>query len=407
VRPSFNTERLAILFIVPFFEEAWGYGGIPRACALLAHGLAARGHDVTVCTTDARDARSRLPPGRRAASGLEVRVFRNLSNHAAYHWQLFLPIGLDCFLGRQVARFDVAHIHGVRHLLGVAAARRLARARVPFVVQPHGTAPRIERRRALKWLFDALFGNSLDRAGRVIAVSVAERSWLERLGTGRSRLALLPNPVEEPPAAARAGGDAWRRALGLHGAQLIVFLGKITPRKRVDVLVHAFALLARARPELALVIAGNEMGAGVDLRALAARLGLAARVHFTGQVDGARRFEVLAAADLVAYPSEHEVFGLVPLEALSCGTPVLVSDDCGAGEAIAQIGGGRAVAVAGPDAIAAALGAMLDDLPAWRAAAARAPANVAAHHGRDAVALKLEHIYHELLDRRPCPPAAA
>jgi len=392
----FNTERLAILFVVPYFEDAWGYGGIPRACGLLARGLVARGHRVTVCTTDAGDERSRAPARVGATDGLDVLVFPNRSNRAAYDWQLFLPVGLDAYLGKHAGRFDVAHIHGMRHLLGTMAARHLIRAGVPYVLQPHGTAARIERRRALKWLFDVTVGGKvLAGARRVIAVSAAERGWLERLGVSPSRLAVLPNPIEAPPSDVQVGASTFRRRLGADGARarLVVFLGKITPRKRVDVLLRAFAALARSRPELALVIAGNEMGAGTDLRALAERLGVSPRVHFTGLMTGARRFEALAAADLVAYPSEHEVFGLVPLEALGCGTPVLVSDDCGAGEIVARVGGGRAVPVAAPGALAVALGEMLDALPAWRTAAAGARTSLEASFGRDVVARQLESAY--------------
>jgi glycosyltransferase involved in cell wall biosynthesis len=394
-----NPARLAILFVVPYFEDAWGYGGIPRASALLAHALAARGHQVTVCTTDAGSSGARARP--RPADGLDVQLFPNLSNRAAYHWQLFLPVGLDRFLRRNAARFDVAHIHGLHHLPGALAARRLLRAGVPFVLQPHGTAPRIERRRALKWLFDVTVGGDpLGRAARVLAVSAVERAGLERLGVGPARLVTVTNPVETPPAEATASGRALRRRLGLDDSELIVFLGKMTPRKRVDVLIRAFAALAPARPGLRLLVAGNDLGAGVDLPALAARLGVGPRVHFAGLVTGAERFAVLAAADLVAYPSAHEVFGLVPLEALGCGTPVLVSDDSGAAEVLAGLGGGRAVPVGSAAALAAALAEMLDALASWRAAAARARPLVPARHDAGVVAAALEPVYRDVVAGR-------
>ena len=85
---------LRILHVVPYYEHAWAYGGVPRVATTLTRGLARRGHDVTVCTTDAGDATTRAPqphtphpgPGR-----LDVHVFRNLSNRLAYRWQLFTP----------------------------------------------------------------------------------------------------------------------------------------------------------------------------------------------------------------------------------------------------------------------------------------------------------------------------
>src|SRR5262249_58346702 len=136
---------------------------------------------------------------------------RTPPTRAASRWPLFPPAGLDSFLRAQVERFDVAHIHGMRHLPGALAARRLRRARVPYVVQPHGTAPRIERRRALKWLFDATLGRGvLEGARRVIAVSVAEPDGLERLGVASARPALFPNPGGAPPPRAPARPPASR-----------------------------------------------------------------------------------------------------------------------------------------------------------------------------------------------------
>src|SRR5437867_1263362 len=142
---------LRILHVTPYFADAWAYGGIPRVVTTLTRGLARRGHAVTVCTTDARDASARVPSGdARTADGVDVRIFPNFSNRLAYHLQLFLPIGFDRFLRSHAAAFDIAHLHACRNLLGVMAARRLRAAGVPYVLEPNGTAPLNERRRVAK-----------------------------------------------------------------------------------------------------------------------------------------------------------------------------------------------------------------------------------------------------------------
>ena len=100
-------RRLRILHVTPYFSDAWAYGGIPRVASALARGLAERGHDVTVCATDAFTAEARLANAARTARfrphalfrtshGVTVRVFPNLSNRLAYQ-QLFAPIGLGAF----------------------------------------------------------------------------------------------------------------------------------------------------------------------------------------------------------------------------------------------------------------------------------------------------------------------
>ena len=261
---------------------------------MLTRGLAARGHRLTVCTTDAADATSRLAaPAASGRADVEVHVFPNLSNALAYHGQLFLPRGLGAFLRRRAGDFDVAHLHGCHHLPGAIAARWLRRAGVPYVLTPNGTAPRIERRRLAKYLFDVTVGRRvLPGAARVVAVSQAEVGQLRALGVEGERIEQIPNAVEEPAeseeAAPRrvhagrvhAGPERFRRRFGLAGRQpIVLYLGKLTPRKRVGSLVEAFARLPAAGGGARLVIAGNDMGAGAGVRRRIRRLGCGQRGH--------------------------------------------------------------------------------------------------------------------------------
>jgi len=145
---------LRILHVTPYFQNAWGYGGIPRIATTLTRQLALRGHQVTVCTTDAADAERRsapFTPEPGEPGAVDVRMFPNLSNRLAYHAQVFLPRGLSGYLSRHATCFDIAHLHACRNLPVSLAARQLSRARVPYVLAPNGTAPRIERRREAKW----------------------------------------------------------------------------------------------------------------------------------------------------------------------------------------------------------------------------------------------------------------
>src|SRR5207245_10730997 len=132
-----------------------------------------------------------------------------------------------------------------------------------------------------------------------------------------------PNPVDLDEFRQPIGRGACRRRHALESARVVLFLGKLTPRKRVDVLMHAFARLGR--PDARLVIAGNDMGAGAGLRSLARALGIEERTRFTGLVRGVDRLEALADADVVVYPSQDEVLGLVAVAALLPGLPVLAA----------------------------------------------------------------------------------
>jgi glycosyltransferase involved in cell wall biosynthesis len=91
------------------------------------------------------------------------------------------------------------------------------------------------------------------------------------------------------------------------------------------------------------VIAGNDMGYASHIRRLIREFRLEKRVLWTGLLDDARKFEALTDADLTVYPSVNEAFGLVPLESILSGTPVIVCDDDGCGQIIRKTGAGDLV----------------------------------------------------------------
>jgi glycosyltransferase involved in cell wall biosynthesis len=112
---------------------------------------------------------------------------------------------------------------------------------------------------------------------------------------------------------------------------------------------------------------------------------------------GQERLDALADADIVVYPSQDEVFGLVPLEALLSGTPVIVADDSGCGEIIRQTGGGQVVPTGNVDALARAIGAMLEARADWRAATEPAAGRIRAAFGEDDVCARVEALYSEMV----------
>ena len=401
--------RLRLLHVTPYYRDAWAYGGIPRVATVLSETLSRRGHQVTVCTTDARDGVARLSPpdglrGRAAAwpvqrtdAGVELRVFPNVSNRLAHRWQLFWPVGLASYLRRHAGDFDVAHLHACHNVPGAIAARQLRRGGVPYVLAPNGTAPwRLERRRLAKRLFDATVGRStIPGAARVLAVSDAEARQLAALGVSRHAIDIVPNPMDLSEFDDRSPRGWLRQRLGVSAGPLVLYLGTLTPRKRIDVLVAAVARLRVPRPRL--VIAGDDLGSGPMLRRLVHRLGLDASTSFTGLLRGRDRLRALVDADVVVYPSEHEAFGLVPLEALLVGVPVIVADDSGCGETVGDLGGGLLVPPGDRDALAAAIARVLESRSDWSGPVAAAAGRIRRRFAPDAVSEQLESIYRAVL----------
>jgi glycosyltransferase involved in cell wall biosynthesis len=323
-------------------------------------------------------------------------MFPNLSNRVAYHLQFFTPVGLRAHLKHTAATFDVAHVHACHNLPGVIAAAQLSRVGVPYVVSPNGTARPIERRVLAKRVFGLTAGRRmLADAARVIAVSPAEGAQLRALGVDESAIAQIPNPIDESEFNRIPDGARFRATLDVGRCPVLLFLGKLTPRKGVDHLVRAFASLDRS--EAVLIIAGNDMGAGAAIGSLVRSLGLERRVLRPGLLTGTARLDALAAANVVIYPSRDEIFGLVPLEALLCGTPVVVCGDSGCGEVIGATGGGLVVPHGNRQALADAIESILTNERLWRRRAAMAGDVARQAFGADGVCRQLEALYAEVV----------
>jgi glycogen(starch) synthase len=221
----------------------------------------------------------------------------------------------------------------------------------------------------------------------------------------RERIRVIPNGIRLDEFDHLPERGTFRRARGLGEAPLVVFVGKITPRKGVDVLIRAAALLPES---VRFVIAGNFMMPEKPIRRLVAELGLEARVQFPGLLLGDDRNAAYADADVVAYPSTDEIFGLVAAEALMCRTPVVVCDDSGCGEVVRDAGGGLLVPYGDPKALAGALQSLLADSARRLACATRGRQFVVENLSWEAVAGQTLALYRDVLagGAGSAPPAA-
>jgi glycosyltransferase involved in cell wall biosynthesis len=383
---------LRILMVVPYFYPAWAYGGIPRLAYGLSRALVERGHHVTVVTTDALDRTSRTASGREEIGGVVVRRLPNLSNYLAYDHQLFLPRGARAVLEEEVAQADVVHLHGFWHLLNNAAVAAVGKTPRPVVMTPNGTLPILERKEGIKKIWDAVLGRPVRSAvDRWIAVSRSEVNQFARAGVPAEDVHVIFNGLDLGEFEALPEGGEFRRQEGLGAAPLVLYLGKLTPRKGVDHLVEAMARLRRT--DAVLVVAGNDMGVGAALARQTERLGLQRRVRFVGLLTGQERLAALADADLLVYPSTDEIFGLVPFEGLLCGTPAVVSDDCGCGELVARARAGELVRYGQPEGLARSIDGLLDDDARRSRMVARGREFIRSHFAWPRIALQTESVY--------------
>ncbi|MEE2828887.1 MAG: glycosyltransferase family 4 protein [Myxococcota bacterium] len=390
---------LKILVVVPYFYPAWAYGGIPRLAYGLCRSLLERGHQVTVVTTDALDREDRAPPGLSDLAGIPVHRLPNLSNRLAYDHQLFLPRGARALLQDLVREADIVHLHGYWHLLNNAAVGAAREQKCPVVMTPNGTLPILERKQGVKRLWDLALGRPVRQAvDQWIAVSRAEVNQFARAGLDSERVHLVFNGLDLGEFEALPDAGLFRAQHQIGSGPMILYLGKLTPRKGVGHLLEAISQVRSQ--EVTLVVAGNDMGVGARLARKAEDLGLGQRARFVGLLTGEERLSALADADLLVYPSTDEIFGLVPFEGLLCGTPAVVSDDCGCGELVAQARAGELVRYGRPEALARSIDGLLDDEGRRRRMVARGRAFIERNFAWPRIALQTEAVYKAALRSR-------
>ncbi len=322
-------------------------GGLNVYVRELARELAERGHHIDVFTRRTNpDAPETLPltgaGGRTAARLVHIDAGppQQVEKEALpAHLDAF-EAGVAAFARQERLTYDVLHSH--YWLSGVVGERlkvrfrprrtRLRRGGLPHIVMFHTLGevknrsriserepdPRIKAERAIA-----------RQAERIVVASHDERQLLVRLyGAEAERVAVVPCGVNLDLFQPIAKEEA-RRQLGLRDAdRILLFVGRIEPLKGVDILLGAAAQLEAESDCFVLVVGGDSStqdGEMAHLRDLASELGIAERVSFLGAVDHERLPLFYSAADVCVVPSFYESFGLVALEAMACGTPVVAS----------------------------------------------------------------------------------
>lgn len=310
-------------------------GGLNVYVREMTRELAERGHHVDIFTRRAGDVPELEPP---VVDGHpHARLVHIPAGPPAYVEKSELPQYLDefeqgvlAFAEREGITYDVVHSH--YWLSGVIGARLRERWDVPHVTMFHTLGEVKSRSRISEWEPDERIQAEemiVQQADQIVAAGRDERELLMRLYGARSEsISVVPcgvnldlfHPIPQ---------DAARRELGLpNDDRILLFVGRIEPLKGIDILLGAATQIEDERDCRVLVIGGDnsaQEGEMAHLRNLASRLGIADRVTFLGAVDHERLPYFYSAADVCVVPSFYESFGLVALEAMACGTPVVAS----------------------------------------------------------------------------------
>jgi glycogen(starch) synthase len=271
-------------------------------------------------------------------------------------WVLQLNLKLlekAVFLAEQGEWFDLIHAHD---WLVAYAGQGLKHAyRKPLVATIHAT----------EWGRNGGLHNELQRyisnvewkltyeAWRVICCSRYMSNELQRIfQLPADKLRIVPNGVYPETFRHRSGdAQAIRRKYAADDEKIIFYIGRLVFEKGLDLLLDAAAKILARQQKVKFVIAGKGPYAK-HLHERAQQMGLYERFYFTGYIDDITRNALFSTADVAVFPSLYEPFGIVALEAMAAGTPVVVTDTGGLGEVVRHGKNGLKSAPNDPESLA-------------------------------------------------------
>ena len=313
--------------------------GIRQRAAILKE----MGHSVEIVTLDAPDAPDL------ESLGLPVHAM-GPPKTPYYYCSKLKP-----WLEAHYQNYDVFIVNGLWQYHGWAVHCLAKKHNLPYFVFCHGmldpwfntTYPLKKLKKMAYWPWQ----HAVLRDARAVLFTTEEEKILARQSFKPYKVVerVVPYGTASPPPAADEQQKAFFDLVpGAKGKKIILSLGRLHPKKGLDLLIEAFYLVFGDKPEWTLVAAGpDEEGSKAKLEGLAAGLGIANRVHWPGMLRGPSKWGAYRAAQAFVLPSHQENFGISVAEALACGKPAFISDKVNIWREVVGEGAG----VAAPDTL--------------------------------------------------------
>lgn len=316
-------ETMRLLNVINSIDPA--HGGPIEGVKQLGAALRALGHSVEVASMDAPGS-SFVPDFPLPIHALGPPSFRNWYAYS----KRFVP-----WLRENAGRYDVVVVNGLWGYASFGTWRGLRGSTLPYVVVPHGMLdPWFKRQYPLKHIKKSLYWpwaeyRVLRDASAVIFTSEEERllarqSFKKYSANERVVTFGTMRPSADEEGQTKVYFDCFPETRGKH---LVLFLGRLHPKKGCDLAIRAFARILGSSNDWHLLMVGpDQVGWKPELLAIAEEAGAAGRVTLTGMVSADVKLGAVRASEVLLLPSHQENFGLAVAEALACGVPVLLSN---------------------------------------------------------------------------------
>ena len=326
-------------FTLRILMLTWEYppksvGGIARHVEDLAAAIAETNNEIHVVTVGAEDA-----PEYEIVGGVHVHRFEPYPVNAPdfLTWILQLNVKMQETVARMVRNegsFDIVHAHD--WLVAFAGAAAKHAYQIPLVATIHATEA--GRNHGLhndhqRYIASVEWWLAYE-AWRIIVCSNHMQEEVQRVfNAPRDKTMVLPNGVDAQKFETLNIEPGFKSRYAFDYEKIIFFVGRLVQEKGVQVLIDSAPAILRACPEAKFVIAGKGP-MEEERRRQAQACGLGDKIHFTGYIDDDTRNKLYGVSSVAVFPSLYEPFGIVALEAMAAGTPVVVSDTGGLSEII-------------------------------------------------------------------------
>ncbi|MEE8472799.1 MAG: glycosyltransferase family 4 protein [Dehalococcoidia bacterium] len=374
-------------------------GGVEYHIHCLSRRLIEQGHRVSVFTSD-RDLDWKASYGRgpQTLDGIEVRRF---AAPVKVFRTLLIPSLLPSLL--RDTQGQVIHAHGFFYPSTDMAALASLLGKRPLVYTPHLQPYSVYTEKGERWA-RAVYESTVGRfafkvAKRVIAVSEFTKNYMvNQLGVDEGKITVIPPSGVEQNGLGPPPTGSFRDTLGLNDHRVALFVGHISPRKGLKHLVRAMPAVLQAIGKVKFVVIGPDRGEKAALVELAARLGTSESLIFTGHLNHGTVMDAYPTADVFVLPSEYEAFGIVLLEAMAAGRPVIASRVGGTTDIVQDGQTGLLVDGKDPGQLAQAIIRLLRDREEAAKLGERAREYVIGKYSWDSLVERTLQVYREALN---------
>ena len=325
---------MKILQVCPKFHQSVASGST-KVAYCISKELTRRGHSVNVYTSDVKDKYTKIKDSEvEKIDGVRVHRFKSIGAVATREMKIFVTPMITSRVKNEIQNFDVIHLHEYRTFQNIVVYHYAKKYGVPYVLQAHGSLPRIMEKQRLKWLFDVLFGYRLLRdASKVIALSRMEAEQYRVMGVPEEKIEVIPNGIDLSEYGDLPPKCSFKKKFSIDDEEKIVlYLGRIHKIKGIDILVKAFAKVIEKLKNVKLVVVGPDDGYLDEIKSLIEYKKIKDKVLITGPLYGRDKLEAYVDADVYVLPSRYEIWGMTVLEAVACGIPIILTENCGVAE---------------------------------------------------------------------------